>query len=366
MSCQKLCDLKEWDAKESAEVLYRVQQEYFVHLIVDNLPVATQFLMPDTNVMQYEPGFRLGYLDKNNKNKGYINNHLKFILSYHILDESVSNQKDSNPIYRVVGFRVETSSVSTDSSEFFGDDNKFCKIKDGHNPQQINGTSGPTRVQFSYSVHWEESDILWASRWDIYLTMADVQIHWFSIVNSVVVVFFLSGIITMIIIRTLRRDIARYNTDQDLEESIEETGWKLVHGDIFRPPANPRLFSAVVGSGVQVCLWSLCRFASFSASFVAEETYVISALSDLLHDVRGELLRHAWDALAGIAWRSPHRRHLPVRVHGARGRVLRWPPLQVPSRERVEASGVPDSHAVPWRDLLAWLFHQLVHLGQEV
>ena len=45
----------------------------------------------------------------------------------------------------------------------------------------------------------------WASRWDIYLNMADVQIHWFSIVNSVVVVFFLSGIITMIIIRTLRR-----------------------------------------------------------------------------------------------------------------------------------------------------------------
>jgi hypothetical protein len=39
--------------------------------------------------------------------------------------------------------------------------------------------------------------------------MADTQIHWFSIINSVVVVFFLSGIITMIIIRTLRRDIAK-------------------------------------------------------------------------------------------------------------------------------------------------------------
>ena len=32
------------------------------------------------------------------------------------------------------------------------------------------------------------------------------------------------------------RDIAKYNTDDDLEESIEETGWKLVHGDVFRPP----------------------------------------------------------------------------------------------------------------------------------
>ena len=39
----------------------------------------------------------------------------------------------------------------------------------------------------------QESQIKWASRWDTYLTMSDVQIHWFSIVNSVVVVFFLSG-----------------------------------------------------------------------------------------------------------------------------------------------------------------------------
>ena len=41
--------------------------------------------------------------------------------------------------------------------------------------------------------HHQESDIKWASRWDTYLTMSDVQIHWFSIINSVVVVFFLSG-----------------------------------------------------------------------------------------------------------------------------------------------------------------------------
>lgn len=48
-------------------------------------------------------------------------------------------------------------------------------------------------VLFTYEVKWEPSEIIWASRWDIYLTMSDVQIHWFSIINSVVVVFFLSG-----------------------------------------------------------------------------------------------------------------------------------------------------------------------------
>jgi transmembrane 9 superfamily protein 2/4 len=44
--------------------------------------------------------------------------------------------------------------------------------------------------------------------------MTDVQIHWFSIINSVIVVFFLAGILSMIIIKTLRRDIARYNQEE--------------------------------------------------------------------------------------------------------------------------------------------------------
>ena len=46
---------------------------------------------------------------------------------------------------------------------------------------------------FSYEVKWTLSTIKWASRWDIYLNMSDVQIHWFSIINSLVVVFFLAG-----------------------------------------------------------------------------------------------------------------------------------------------------------------------------
>ena len=47
----------------------------------------------------------------------------------------------------------------------------------------------------------------------------------------------------MIIVRTLRRDIAQYNKeDDDLEDALEETGWKLVHGDVFRPPRRVCLF----------------------------------------------------------------------------------------------------------------------------
>lgn len=57
----------------------------------------------------------------------------------------------------------------------------------------------------------------------------------------------------MIIIRTLRRDIAKYNSiDDSGEDALEESGWKLLHGDVFRPPRYPRLFASVIGSGIQI------------------------------------------------------------------------------------------------------------------
>ena len=36
------------------------------------------------------------------------------------------------------------------------------------------------------------------------------------------------------------------------EEMQEDFGWKLVHGDVFRPPTSPMLLSVIVGSGVQL------------------------------------------------------------------------------------------------------------------
>lgn len=67
-------------------------------------------------------------------------------------------------------------------------------------------------------------------------------------------VFFLSEIITMIIIHTLRRDITRYDMlDDGIEESIAEAGWKLVHDDMFRPPFNNRLLAVFSSSRQSTC-----------------------------------------------------------------------------------------------------------------
>lgn len=49
--------------------------------LVDNLPVATRSHHPDTKETTLEHGYRLGRVENDNV---YINNHLKFILSYHM------------------------------------------------------------------------------------------------------------------------------------------------------------------------------------------------------------------------------------------------------------------------------------------
>lgn len=92
--------------------------------------------------------------------------------------------------YRVVGFEVDTFSVDKDELKFVDDSCTFPAVDT--KSQLVNEDTG-TKLYFTYSVEWSESDISWASRWDIYLDMKDVQIHWFSIVNSIVVLFFLSG-----------------------------------------------------------------------------------------------------------------------------------------------------------------------------
>ena len=53
------------------------------------------------------------------------------------------------------------------------------------------------------------------------------KVHWFSIMNSLLIVLFLTAMIGMILLRNLHRDISRYNrvpTEEERAEEREETG----------------------------------------------------------------------------------------------------------------------------------------------
>ncbi|XP_076840236.1 transmembrane 9 superfamily member 4 [Brachyhypopomus gauderio] len=266
MNQDKKCELAcgtpkepvKFSAADSKLMGERIKEEYYVHLIADNLPVATRLEFnpyreaggeeeqkkEGARDVQFEHGYRLGFSDNN---KYYLHNHLSFILYFH--KEKVEEEEEHN--YRVVRFEVVPLSVNLDALKVDGTTGR-CTLPESSGSAQEIDTSKENSVLFTYSVHWEESPVKWASRWDTYLTMSDVQIHWFSIVNSVVVVFFLSGILSMIIIRTLRKDIANYNREDDIEDTMEESGWKNVHGDVFRPPQYPMILSSLLGSGIQL------------------------------------------------------------------------------------------------------------------
>ncbi|CAJ1351974.1 unnamed protein product [Effrenium voratum] len=229
-TCEKLCD-KPLKKAEKEKFRNMIADEYLVNWMVDNLPAATRYRQTGSD-FQYMNGFLVGLAQGG---KYYLHNHVSLELHYHSNPEKYQG-------YRIVGFEVEPRSATPKNGE------PDCS------PQPVPfDLDSAENVVFSYSVAWKESDVRWVLRWDSYLkTQGQSQIHWFAILNSLMILLFLSGMVAMILLRTLHRDIATYNQVPTEEEAKEETGWKLVHGDVFRKPNYSTLLSVMAGSGTQL------------------------------------------------------------------------------------------------------------------
>eukprot|EP00587_Corethron_hystrix_P005093 CAMPEP_0113308264 /NCGR_PEP_ID=MMETSP0010_2-20120614/6768_1 /TAXON_ID=216773 ORGANISM="Corethron hystrix, Strain 308" /NCGR_SAMPLE_ID=MMETSP0010_2 /ASSEMBLY_ACC=CAM_ASM_000155 /LENGTH=488 /DNA_ID=CAMNT_0000163263 /DNA_START=176 /DNA_END=1639 /DNA_ORIENTATION=- /assembly_acc=CAM_ASM_000155 len=118
-------------------------------------------------------------------------------------------------------------------------------------------------ISFTMAIEWNKSSKSFDKRFERYLDndFFKHQIHWFSIFNSFMMVIFLCGLVALILIRTLKKDFSKYSReiDEDMESLNagnaalnEDSGWKQVHGDVFRSPPFLELFSALVGSGWQL------------------------------------------------------------------------------------------------------------------
>lgn len=174
---------------------------------------------------------------------------------------------DDLPIWGFVGPPPEQT--NDDSNVYIYTHKSFDIAWNGDRIVHVNLTSEKPKplvaganLEFSFTVNWVPTDIPFARRFERYLdyNFFEHQIHWFSIFNSFMMVIFLMGLVSMILLRTLRRDYARYSkVDSDDLESLErdlneETGWKLVHGDVFRPPPHLEILAALIGTGVQLVL----------------------------------------------------------------------------------------------------------------
>eukprot|EP01012_Entosiphon_sulcatum_P007832 TRINITY_DN140_c0_g1_i1.p1 TRINITY_DN140_c0_g1~~TRINITY_DN140_c0_g1_i1.p1 ORF type:complete len:643 (-),score=107.39 TRINITY_DN140_c0_g1_i1:235-2163(-) len=233
----------------------RVEDGYRGHLILDNLPVAEVFTQKMKGARSFALGYPLGTPKPPKKSPlaaqipiSQINNHLAFTIKYNTPADFFAAQRG----YRIVGFHVVAYSFKHDENSCQTDDSKNA----GWYPRPGNPvTVDDHAIVWSYSVTWiEDQGLQWASRWDPLLSSAetDAKIHWFSIVNSCLIVIFLSGMVAMIMLRSLHRDFNRYNDPDNEDEQQEETGWKLVHAEVFRPPQYPWLLAVCVGTGCQL------------------------------------------------------------------------------------------------------------------
>ena len=263
---------KSWSAETVNRIIELSKEEYRVNMRLDNLPAAEFTDYPEHAIVQLgfpiaETAEVMGGKSKEEEEEAVaavvhlLFNHLKFVISYHsVTADNILHPAVEDPGILIVGFAVVPSSIH---HEMLTADDP-CGRDATAEPIYLIEDAGVDNIGFTYDVEWVVSDTKWASRWDVYLTMHEkeqVEVHWFSIFNAFIIVFFLSSMIAMIMIRILRKDLYQYNElsqgEDAEEEQREETGWKLVHADVFRTPANATLLAVLTGSGLQVLLMLL-------------------------------------------------------------------------------------------------------------
>mmetsp|Transcript_12579 Transcript_12579/g.15825 ORF Transcript_12579/g.15825 Transcript_12579/m.15825 type:complete len:630 (+) Transcript_12579:263-2152(+) len=180
---------------------------------------------------------------------------------------------------------------------------QIVKVDLTSDPASLKQLKAGDKYNFKMHVEWKEtSEIPFHTRFDRYLDHAFFkhQIHWFSIFNSFMMVLFLTGLVALIFLRTLRKDYARYarqmseemalmeaeegdgekEKGERMESLTEDRGWKQVHGDVFRAPPLLPLFAASIGIG-----WQLIVLALFVILFA-----VAGPLHGDVYEERGEIL----------------------------------------------------------------------------
>jgi transmembrane 9 superfamily member 2/4 len=310
IECEYLCDrvASRQDVQWAKEL---IDDGYVTEWILDNLPSATSFVTVDRSRKYYATGFKMGEKDFDTDDgnpKYYLNNHYTIVVRWRPATGRAGDRGEKV----IVGFEVYTKSIDSGQRNDTGcpldvtaDHKPFVLHIEGNTtdlaeqypdssyiPQGlVDMNDGATlTIPYTYSVYFREStEIEWEHRWDLYFNdQAETSFtHWLAILNSVIISGILGAVCIVIWGRTMQGDVkgrgdgvleeARLRIkkatdkkkggglleklnepgpDDDAssdEEIIEEiSGWKLLHGDVFRPPPYGGLLAPLIGSGMQL------------------------------------------------------------------------------------------------------------------
>jgi transmembrane 9 superfamily protein 3 len=256
--------------KEQAEAfVLAIQHRWFYQMYLDDLPVWGM-------VGDLVPKDKKGVADFSERDD------LDRLDNVHELTDL---SKYTPMVYTTRNLLIQYNGDQIVQVDLHSDPNSLVEVKAG------------LELQFSLHVHWEATTEEFHSRFQRYLDHDFFKhpIHWFSVFNSFMMVLFLMGLVALILLRTLKKDYARYGiVAGDMEEGDDEddegkpltnagqedAGWKQVHGDVFRAPPGLALFSALLGTGSQLVLLTMCVIV-FA---------VLGPLHGEVHEERGEVL----------------------------------------------------------------------------
>ncbi|MED6224706.1 hypothetical protein PIB30_086607 [Stylosanthes scabra] len=143
---------------------------------------------------------------------------------------------------------------------------QFHLLYNGDQVIQVNAFADPNHsiditnhvhldVHFTYSVTWNATTLHFHNRMDRYSTASLLpmyrQLHWFSFINSSVIILLLLALLALLYTRHLNTDFKKFS---NANEEDKEVGWKSIHADVFRQPPNSSLFFALVGTGTQLLI----------------------------------------------------------------------------------------------------------------
>ncbi|KAG9839043.1 multispanning membrane protein, partial [Aureobasidium melanogenum] len=348
-----------------------VKDNYVAEWVVDNLPGATNFVSADKTRKYYASGFKMGFQDEDpttGRPRYFINNHVTLVIRYHMAPGRDGQQGKKV----IVGFEVYAKSIESGNRDAQGLPVSIADVSNGMElTMRKNGTAAAAyyssdstyhpatiddvdedatlTIPYTYSVYFrEEPHIEWQNRWSLFFADQDdtTGTHWFAIVNSIIISGLLTAVVAVIFARTIRGDLKAVSVedgklkikrgrtgtrsprkpdektgglldqgdaDNDIssdDEAVEDlTGWKLVHADVFRTPANGGVLAALVGSGTQLVfvvagLIILSCFGILNPSFRGGFISVAVALFVLAGLISGYFSARVYKTFSGQFWQK--------------------------------------------------------------
>lgn len=114
-------------------------------------------------------------------------------------------------------------------------------------------------INFTYSVQWSATETKFDQKFNNYLDTEyfENSIHWYSILNSFIMVLLLCALVIQIVFKTISQDANQFEILQVESQIKLDENWKKLSRDVFYAPPFLSLFTFFVSTGWQLALMTL-------------------------------------------------------------------------------------------------------------